>query len=212
MTTLPAVPPPPRPGLRERKKAATMRHVQDTALELFTERGFDAVTIEEVAEAAEVSASSVYRYFGTKEGLILHDEFDDQVILGLQHFLQQGMTPWQAVEAALELVNEEHFVAQEESSLARVRLWMTTPQIRAAAHLVIEEMVDDVARMMAGTGRWTFAQARVVCTAIVWPLVAALKNWHDAGGTEPWQQHVHEALETIRQTMPGDPALPGDPA
>lgn len=202
MATPSAVPPPPRPGLRERKRASTMRHVQDTALALFTERGFDAVTIEEVAEEAEVSASTVYRYFGTKEGLILHDEFDDQVILGLQHFLQQGMTPWQAVEASLELVNEEHFVVQEESSLARIRLWLTTPQVRAAAHLLIEDMVDEVARMMAATGRWTFAQARVVCTAIIWPIVAALKNWHDAGGEDRWQRHVQEAIETIKQTVP----------
>ena len=53
-----------------------MRTIQEQALDLFDERGFDAVTIEEIAAAAEVSPSSVYRYFGTKEGLIVADEFD----------------------------------------------------------------------------------------------------------------------------------------
>jgi AcrR family transcriptional regulator len=52
-----------------------MRTIQERALDLFDERGFDRVTIEEIA-AAEVSPSSVYRYFGTKEGLIVADEFD----------------------------------------------------------------------------------------------------------------------------------------
>ena len=53
-----------------------MRTIQEKALDLFDERGFDAVTIEEIAAAAEVSPSSVYRYFGTKEGLVVADEFD----------------------------------------------------------------------------------------------------------------------------------------
>ena len=63
-------------GLRERWRMYAMRTIQERALDLFDERGFDAVTIEEIAAAAEVSPSSVYRYFGTKEGLLVADEFD----------------------------------------------------------------------------------------------------------------------------------------
>ena len=57
-----------------------MRRIQEVALDLFDERGFDRVTIEQIAEKAEVSPSSVYRYFGTKEQLVLHDEFDLQLL------------------------------------------------------------------------------------------------------------------------------------
>jgi AcrR family transcriptional regulator len=63
-------------GLRERKRLNAMRAIQEHALDLFDERGFAAVTIEEIAAAAEVSPSSVYRYFGTKEGVLVADEFD----------------------------------------------------------------------------------------------------------------------------------------
>ena len=63
-------------GLRERWRINAMRTIQERALDLFDARGFDAVTIEEIAAAAEVSPSSVYRYFGTKEGLVVADEFD----------------------------------------------------------------------------------------------------------------------------------------
>src|SRR2546421_7188052 len=63
-------------GLRERWRINAMRTIQEQALDLFDARGFGDVTIEEIAAAAEVSPSSVYRYFGTKEGLVVADEFD----------------------------------------------------------------------------------------------------------------------------------------
>ncbi|MER5552299.1 TetR/AcrR family transcriptional regulator [Streptomyces sp. NPDC002793] len=58
-------------GLRERKKRRTRQHLSDVATWLFVERGFDAVTIAEIAEAADVSANTVYNYFPAKEDLFL---------------------------------------------------------------------------------------------------------------------------------------------
>lgn len=58
-------------GLRERKKRQTRQHLSDVATGLFLERGFDAVTIAEIAQAADVSANTVYNYFPTKEDLFL---------------------------------------------------------------------------------------------------------------------------------------------
>ncbi|MFJ1898042.1 MULTISPECIES: TetR/AcrR family transcriptional regulator [unclassified Streptomyces] len=58
-------------GLRERKKRQTRQHLSDVATGLFLERGFDAVTVAEVARAADVSVNTVYNYFPTKEDLFL---------------------------------------------------------------------------------------------------------------------------------------------
>ncbi|MET9266128.1 helix-turn-helix domain-containing protein [Amycolatopsis sp. NPDC004079] len=58
-------------GLRERKKQETVRRVAETALRLFVERGFDAVTIAEVAEASDVAVNTVYNHFRVKEDLVL---------------------------------------------------------------------------------------------------------------------------------------------
>ncbi|MFF0727875.1 TetR/AcrR family transcriptional regulator [Streptomyces sp. NPDC004134] len=58
-------------GLRERKKRQTRQHISDVATGLFLERGFDAVTVAEVAEAADVSVNTVYNYFPAKEDLFL---------------------------------------------------------------------------------------------------------------------------------------------
>jgi AcrR family transcriptional regulator len=57
-------------NLRERKKLQTRRHIADTAIRLFAQRGFDAVTVDEVAQAAEVSKKTVFNYFPTKEDLV----------------------------------------------------------------------------------------------------------------------------------------------
>ena len=61
---------PARPGLRERKKASTRLRISDIATGLFLERGFDEVTVAEVARAADVSVKTVFNYFGSKEDLI----------------------------------------------------------------------------------------------------------------------------------------------
>lgn len=66
----------PEPGLRERKKQATRRHIADVATALFAARGFDNVTVAEVAEAASVSKMTVFNYFPRKEDLFLDRHAD----------------------------------------------------------------------------------------------------------------------------------------
>ena len=60
----------PQPGLRERKKQQTREHIAETARGLFAERGFERVTVAEVARTADVSEQTVFNYFPTKEDLV----------------------------------------------------------------------------------------------------------------------------------------------
>jgi AcrR family transcriptional regulator len=85
-------------GLREFKKRRTREAIADTAMRLFVERGFDRVTVAEVAEAAGVSGKTVFNYFPTKEDLFF-DEVDEREAAMLEAI--RGREPGESIPAAL---------------------------------------------------------------------------------------------------------------
>ncbi|SPT53377.1 HTH-type transcriptional repressor Bm3R1 [Actinomyces bovis] len=197
----------PKPGLRERKKAATMHKVQTIAMELFQEQGFDVVSVEQVAEAAEVSPSTIYRYFKTKEGLVLRDEYDDRLLESLRHYLSQGLGLAQSVERTMHDISEEHFVRDAALTKARIRLCFAVPSIEGAVALSVNRQVDEIAQVVAEASPWDFPQARVMASALVWTIVAVLRNWHDDGCRLELRSVVEESqalLPLLEQLEPGE--------
>lgn len=92
-----------RLSLRERKKLLTRQALIDAAEAMFAERGFDKVTVAEIADAANVAAKTVFVYFPTKEDLVFHGE--DEVLHTLVHRIRDrpvGQTPLDAVVTMLE--------------------------------------------------------------------------------------------------------------
>ncbi|MFI7424007.1 TetR/AcrR family transcriptional regulator [Nonomuraea sp. NPDC049684] len=72
---------PPVTGRRERKKAATRRAIADAALRLFLEHGYDRVSVRDVAEAADVSTTTLFKHFPSKEALVFDEEADREAEL-----------------------------------------------------------------------------------------------------------------------------------
>src|SRR3978361_4336 len=72
----------PQLGLRERKKEQTRQLIAETARRLFSERGFERVTVAEIARTAEVSEQTVFNYFPTKEDLVYWrlQSFEDELL------------------------------------------------------------------------------------------------------------------------------------
>src|ERR1700686_2894183 len=87
-------------GLRERKKARTRASLREPALRLFREQGYQATTVEQIAAAAEVSPSTFFRYFPTKEDLVLQDDMDTRM-LGALAAQPPELSPVAAVRAAM---------------------------------------------------------------------------------------------------------------
>src|SRR6201990_2129602 len=125
-------------GLRERKKARTRATIRQEALRLSREQGYQATTVEQIAAAAEVSPSTFFRYFPTKEDVVLQDDMEAMLVEALeQQPVEMGIVA--AVRAALRTVTAT--LDEEKWELIRqaAELGMTVPEIRARA-------MDDLSR------------------------------------------------------------------
>lgn len=189
-------------GLRERKRIAAMRHIQEVALDLFDERGYEGVTIEQIAEAAEVSPSSVYRYFGTKEQLVLHDDLDLQLLDIVQHELALH-PPVEAVRRAIAEVMTRFFGRDEQLARRKIRYWAEEPAIQPAAALMTDQYTQFIAAVLAqATGRQPGdLDTSVVATTLVWSMNAAVKHWHATGYAQPLEHELQRALALVENGL-----------
>jgi AcrR family transcriptional regulator len=136
------------PGLRERKKARTRAAIQRHALRLFRQQGYDETTVSQIADAAEVSESTFFRYFPSKEDVVLWDDFDPRVI---QVFRSQppGTRPVHALRVAIRQILGELTHDQQLDLRERMDLMLAVPELRTNMLEQMEEPIRLFAQMIA---------------------------------------------------------------
>ncbi len=137
-----------QPGLRERKKARTRASIREHALRLFREQGYAATRVEQIAEAAEVSPATFYRYFPTKEDVVLQDDMD---VLTLEALEAQpaGLSPLAAVRGAVVSALAGFTQEERERFKQTTELTMAVPEIRARALDEFARTIDVIAAVLA---------------------------------------------------------------
>jgi AcrR family transcriptional regulator len=190
---------PPAGGLRQRKKLETMRHVQLTALGLFEATGFDTVTIEDVARAAIVSAPTIYRHFGTKEALVLWDEYDPLILQALgERFRSETLSD--AIREAIVRPLDRIYATEASRILRRVRLVESHAGLRAAVAANLRALRLEIARVFVESGACRDPlEADIVAGATVTALEIAMEHWARAGGERPLRQFIERSLRLLRR-------------
>ncbi|MGC5040197.1 MULTISPECIES: TetR family transcriptional regulator [unclassified Streptomyces] len=164
------------PGLRERKKQRMYETVSDIAVRLFLEKGFDAVSVAEVAAAAEISKPTLFRYFPAKEDLVLY-RIADHEGEAARVVAESGEPPVAALRrhflAGLERCDPVTGLNDHPEVLAFHALLYGTPSLVARAHTHQERSEAALAEVLGGD-----LDARLAAGQIMAVLrVLALENW-----------------------------------
>jgi len=184
-------------NLRDRQRAETRLQVQTHAIRLFTDVGYDATTVADVAAAAGVSAMTVYRHFPTKEDLVLYDEYDP-VTASAVSAAPPGPLPAR-IGHALETTAALGTSGEKAFLLARLRLMISVPALRAR-HLDSQyATADAIVGALCGPSPSPEEEFPVRATAMACLGAAhvALIRWAKTDGEADLAGLIREALSSV---------------
>src|SRR6478736_5604727 len=118
-------------GLRDRKKIQTRESIRREAMRLIKENGYASTTVEQIAEAAEVSPSTFFRYFPSKELVLMADDLDRVTIEALAR-QPADLTPLQAFRRAFDITRVTASEREWKLERTRQRLVFSIPELKAA--------------------------------------------------------------------------------
>jgi AcrR family transcriptional regulator len=202
----------PPASLRERKKLATRRLLRRAALELVAERGLANVTVEDIAQAAEVSPRTFFNYFPSKEAVLFGG--DSERAAELRERVANGAPGKSAIDALrVVLAQDSEAMADELRSLGgdpadwlrRMKVARTDPHVRAAhaaQMAMIERAIAEGLAARLGADPETDPYPGVLAAAAVSMVRACLTFWAGSGGGIPLGQVIDEAFAALGAGFP----------
>lgn len=180
----------------------TRQQLQEHAIRLFADRGFDNVTVEEVARSAGFSHMTFFRYFPTKEAVVLDDPYDpvigeavarqDCSLPALERVCRGVLESWEQLEEPSDDMTRTRIQLAAGNRSLRARIWEN--------NLRTEEIITEA---LTSTGVSTL-EARVAAGAINGALTAALFDWAENGGKGTLGGRIRQALGQLSPAYVGE--------
>jgi AcrR family transcriptional regulator len=184
--------------LRERKKQRTREAIQREAMRLFQEQGYEATTIEQIADAVEISPSTFFNYFPSKEDVVIYDPYDPLIVSALL-----AGPPDEPLSASLRRTLREAlstlFQRDRDVILQRSRLVLGVPALRARIWEDLErsqELFCAVAAERTGRDPHDF-ELRVTTMVLIMAAYAAGVEWLRQGGHGNFLEFVERAFDVV---------------
>jgi AcrR family transcriptional regulator len=184
-------------GLRERKKTATRRAIQEHALRLFLAKGYDATTVEEIAAAAGVSHMTFFRYFPTKHAVVENDDYDAALAEGIRA-RPADEPPLTAIRNALVGALRAMPATELSTVLVRARLILGVPALRARQVESQRTTRELLAAAIAERGGASSPfERQVLAAAALGAFAVALEAWAEGDGNEHLADLVDRAFAVL---------------
>lgn len=192
-------------GLRERKKVHVRTTIQREALRLFSEKGFDATTVEQIAEAAGISTATFYRYFTSKEDSVVTDEYDPIFVQSIME--RPSDEPLiESVRAVMTGVVVHYVVRDRDLLVARYALRRKTPALTVAFFEEQERSQEMFTALIARHLRRPSddLDVRIACGALMGALHETFGVWLGQGakGGEPrLREMLNHAIDRVESAL-----------
>ncbi|MBN0045334.1 TetR family transcriptional regulator [Streptomyces actuosus] len=193
----------PRMGLRERKKLKTREAIRAATYGLIKEQGYDATTIEQIADRAEVSPSTVFRYFPTKEDIVLTDEYDPLMLEELR--ARPAGEAWtDSVRYVMRRAIDIMMAEDPEVVRMRAHLAVQVPAVRSR---MVESMSETGRLLRAALAERTGLdpdglEVRVSAMSLVGGLMEVNMCWAENGFQDDLRDLVDRALDVLEHGLP----------
>lgn len=204
----------PGTGLRERRRRRTMDAIIDAALALFEEKGYDAVSVEEIATAAEVSPRTFYRYFPVKEDVLVLDPETDAAVRAA---LAEDRPDETDVDFVARTLIAALTARQPERARRGYHLIQTTPALQARVYQLLWRDQEDIVQALLARGttrrpgcstpvRDAELRARVVTVAVSDAIRVGVGAWVQAGQRGPVGKYCQRSLAMLREALAVTPS------
>jgi AcrR family transcriptional regulator len=192
---------------RERKKLETRQALEQAALRLFAERGYEQTTVEDIAEAADVAVRTFFRYFSSKQDVLFGEVVTDRVTRLRSELAARPASEdlLRSIRVVMDLLD---FTGPDEESaiMARMELLRRQPSFVARYLVIMDEMRAVVVEFVAGrTGldphRHLYPLLVGGACVVAWD--SSLKLWVESGGTASLRALRTEAFAALTKSLPG---------